>query len=186
MQAICDSVHAALHGDSQPQWNSTLRNPTGQQAAWSYLSPAKLQQRQLWSTKLPSRSTRTASGRPNFRSRTAGGHGHLHYNISSTTYSTVYSIPADPELDLTGLLDTVPDLAKQAISGGGFLGDIDEIADTYDVGTVVEDLAKQKFLSSALSVPRLSGRPRMTDGWITGGRQDQGVSGRSSTSRSDR
>ena len=113
--------------------------------------------RQPWSTKLPSRSTRTASGRPNFRSRTAGGHGHLHYNISSTTYSTVYSIPADPELDLTGLLDTVPDLAKQAISGGGFLGDIDEIADTYDVRTVVEDLAKQKFLSSALSVPRLSG-----------------------------
>ena len=113
--------------------------------------------RQPWSTKLPSRSTRTASGRPNFRSRTAGGHGHLHYNISSTTYSTVYSIPADPELDLTGLLDTVPDLAKQAISGGGFLGDIDEIADTYDVRTVFEDLAKQKFLSSALSVPRLSG-----------------------------
>ena len=186
MQAICDSVHAALHGDSQPQWDSTLRNPTGQQAAWSYLSPAKLQQSSLGVPScLPGRHELRPGDRI-FRSRTAGGHGHLHYNISSTTYSTVYSIPADPELDLTGLLDTVPDLAKQAISGGGFLGDIDEIADTYDVGTVVEDLAKQKFLSSALSVPRLSGRPRMTDGWITGGRQDQGVSGRSSTSRSDR
>ena len=47
MQAICDSVHAALQGDSQPQWDSTLRNPTGQQAAWSYLLPAKLQQGSL-------------------------------------------------------------------------------------------------------------------------------------------
>ena len=29
----------------------------------------------------------------------------------------VYSIPADPEVDRMGLLDTIPDLAKQAISG---------------------------------------------------------------------
>ena len=182
--AMYDSVHAAMHGGSAlSAIDSEILH--GSKLAGATLT-SQLQQGSLRNLKLPLRSTSTTRGQPNFRSRTAGGHGHLHYNISSTTYSTVYSIPADPELDLTGLLDTVPDLAKQAISGGGFLGDIDEIADTYDVGTVVEDLAKQKFLSSALSVPRLSGRPRMTDGWITGGRQDQGVSGRSSTSRSDR
>ena len=44
----------------------------------------------------------------------------------------VYSIPADPELDLKGLLDTIPDLAKQAISGGVFLEDR---FDTFVFGT---------------------------------------------------
>ena len=39
----------------------------------------------------------------------------------------------------------VRDLAKQDFSGGGFLGGIDDTADNYDVGTGVEDLAKQKF-----------------------------------------
>ena len=56
-----------------------------------------------------------------------------------------YSIPANPELDLTGLLDTVPDLAKKAITGGVFLGDIDDVTDNYDVSTAVDDLANQKF-----------------------------------------
>ena len=40
-----------------------------------------------------------------------------------------------------GLVDTIPDLAKQAISGGVFLEDSDDIADTYEAGTAVEDLA---------------------------------------------
>ena len=44
----------------------------------------------------------------------------------------VYSIPADPELDLAGLLDTVPNLVKKAIAGGVFLGDIEDIADRYN------------------------------------------------------
>ena len=56
-----------------------------------------------------------------------------------------YSIPADPELDLTGMLDTVRDLAKKAITRGAFLGDIDDIADDYDVSSAVDDLANQKF-----------------------------------------
>ena len=33
-----------------------------------------------------------------------------------------YSVPANPEWDLQGLLDKVPDLAKKAIAGGVFLG----------------------------------------------------------------
>ena len=41
----------------------------------------------------------------------------------------VYSIPADPGWDLAALLDKVLDLTKKAISGGVFLGDIDDIAD---------------------------------------------------------
>ena len=35
--------------------------------------------------------------------------------------------------------------AKKAIAGGAFLGDIDDIADTYDISSAVEDLANQKF-----------------------------------------
>ena len=61
------------------------------------------------------------------------------------SYNMAHSIPADPELDLTGLLDSVPDLAKKAIAGGLFLGDIDDIADSYDVSSAVDDLANQKF-----------------------------------------
>ena len=41
----------------------------------------------------------------------------------------VYSVPANPEWNLQALLDKVPDLTKKAISGGVFLGDIDDIAD---------------------------------------------------------
>ena len=41
-----------------------------------------------------------------------------------------YTIPADPEQDLKGLLDSVPDLVKEAIAGGLFLGDIDDITDS--------------------------------------------------------
>ena len=44
-----------------------------------------------------------------------------------------YSVPANPEWDLQGLLDKVPDLAKKAIAGGVFLGEIEDIADSDDV-----------------------------------------------------
>ena len=36
-------------------------------------------------------------------------------------------------------------MAKKAIAGGAFLGDIDDIADGYDVQSAVDDLANQKF-----------------------------------------
>eukprot|EP01048_Picozoa_sp_COSAG05_P002140 COSAG05_NODE_80_length_21046_cov_45.708325_7_plen_100_part_00 len=98
----------------------------------------------------------------------------------------VYSIPADPELDLKGLLDTIPDLAKQAISGGVFLEDSDDTADTYDAGTAVEDLAKQKCFSSRRSLSKTLGATQEDRQLDYGRRQDQGVSGRSSTSRSER
>ena len=64
-----------------------------------------------------------------------------------------YSIPAGPDLDLTGLLDSVSDLAKKAIAGGVFLGDIEDIADSYDVTaattTSIDELASQKFSALA-------------------------------------
>ena len=44
-----------------------------------------------------------------------------------------YSVPANPEWDLPGLLDKVPDLTKKAIAGGVFLGEIEDIADSDDV-----------------------------------------------------
>ena len=64
-----------------------------------------------------------------------------------------YTVPADPGLDLVGLLDSVPDLAKKAITGGAFLGDIDDITDNYDVRTAVDDLANQKFSALRPSSP---------------------------------
>ena len=56
-----------------------------------------------------------------------------------------YSVPANPEWDLQGLLDKVPDLAKKAIAGGVFLGEIDDIADSDDVSAEVLRLQGQKF-----------------------------------------
>ena len=56
-----------------------------------------------------------------------------------------YSVPANPEWDLQGLLDKVPDLAKKAIAGGVFLGEIDDIADRDDVSAEVLRLQGQKF-----------------------------------------
>ena len=47
-----------------------------------------------------------------------------------------YNVPANPEWDLQGLLDKVPDLTKKAIAGGVFLGEIDDIADSDDVSAV--------------------------------------------------
>jgi len=48
-----------------------------------------------------------------------------------------YTVPADPGWDLNALLDKVPELAKKAIAGGLFLGDIDDIADQDDVSAAV-------------------------------------------------
>ena len=56
-----------------------------------------------------------------------------------------YSVPANPEWDLQGLLDKVPDLAKKAIAGGVFLGEIDDIADSNDVSAEVIRLQSQRF-----------------------------------------
>eukprot|EP01048_Picozoa_sp_COSAG05_P028158 COSAG05_NODE_8594_length_690_cov_0.785110_2_plen_112_part_00 len=57
----------------------------------------------------------------------------------------VYSVPADPGWDLQALLDKVPELAKKAITGGLFLGDIDDIADQDDVSRAVVKMETQKF-----------------------------------------
>ena len=51
-----------------------------------------------------------------------------------------YTIPAGPEQDLKGLLDSVPHLAKKAIAGGVFLGDIDDINNSYDVSIDANEL----------------------------------------------
>ena len=99
--AMYDSVHAAMHGDSAlSAIDSEILH--GSRLAGATLT-SQLQQGSLRNPKLPLRSTSTTRGQPNFRSRTAGGHGHLHYNIPSTPYNMVYSIPTDPELDLAGL-----------------------------------------------------------------------------------
>ena len=57
----------------------------------------------------------------------------------------VYSVPTDPGWDLQALLDKVPKLAKKAIAGGLFLGDIDDIADQDDVSRAVVKMETQKF-----------------------------------------
>ena len=57
----------------------------------------------------------------------------------------VYSVPANPEWDLQGLLDKVPDLAKKAIAGGVFLGEIDDIADRDDVSAEVSRMQGKRF-----------------------------------------
>ena len=101
--------------------------------------------RQPRSSKVPSRSTRATLPRLNFRSRTAGGHGHRHYIIPSTASQMVYDIPADPEWDLQALLGKVSDLCKEAVAGGIFLGDIGDLADQHDVTSAVAELQNQRF-----------------------------------------
>ena len=51
----------------------------------------------------------------------------------------VYTVPADPEWDLQALMDKVPELLKEAIAGGLFLGDIEDVADKDDVSAAVVD-----------------------------------------------
>ena len=88
--AMYDSVHAAMHGDSAP---SAISQKSYTAAGWlELISPASFSKAALRNPKLPFRSTASSRGQANFRSQTAGWHGHLHYNIPSTPYIMVYSI----------------------------------------------------------------------------------------------
>ena len=58
-------------------------------------------------------------------------------HVRLSVLASVACRTSSQEWDLQALLDKVPELAKKAIAGGLFLGDIDDIADQDDVTAAV-------------------------------------------------